>query len=78
MRFIIVVILGFLGFVSANAEHIGGMVLDEAGNPLSYATIRLENQRIATLSDSLGNFGLQIYGVNDSLIISYIGSLMSH
>lgn len=73
MRFIIVVILGFLGFVSANAEHIRGMVLDEAGNPLSYATIRLENQRIATLSDSLGNFGLQIYGVNDSLIISYIG-----
>lgn len=75
MRYITLLIVGFILSFDVYAENIKGTVIDESGLPLPFATVRIENKRIAALGDSLGNFNLQVGKKNfkDTLVISYVG-----
>lgn len=52
------------------AIKVSGQVVDEQGEPLLGATIRVKNSSIGTTTDLDGNFQLEVPG-NAVLLISY-------
>ena len=54
------------------AIKVSGQVIDEQGEPLLGATIRVKNSSIGTTTDLDGNFQLEVPG-NAVLLISYVG-----
>lgn len=54
------------------AIKVSGQVVDEQGEPLLGATIRVKNSSIGTTTDLDGNFQLEVPG-NAVLLISYVG-----
>jgi hypothetical protein len=56
------------------SNNITGVVVDENGEPLPYATLKVKNKRIAALCDSTGRFSLNCDKINDtdSIIINYL------
>ncbi len=54
--------------------HIGGIVVDEDGTPLSGVTIHLKgNPKVYTATDLNGHFGINVPDDGKVLIISYLG-----
>lgn len=74
LSFFILVIGIVLGKAQAQQATVFGKILDEAGNPLSTASVmELKNSKNGTYTDSLGNFSLQVpAGQKVDLAISYI------
>ena len=59
---------------SANAVDIEGVVLDEAGNGLSYASVYLKHTPdVGTITDVNGHFQLSVPNARDSLIVTLVG-----
>ena len=54
------------------AIKVSGQVVDEQGEPLLGATIRVKNSSVGTTTDLDGNFQLEVPG-NAVLLISYVG-----
>jgi CarboxypepD_reg-like domain/Secretion system C-terminal sorting domain len=50
-----------------------GKVIDDKGNPVSYASIMITNTRFGTISDEMGKFNLTIKGNKNSITISAVG-----
>lgn len=72
--FLCIIILSFASVNGFAQKLIRGKVTDEKGNPLSGASISLENTLDGTSSDSLGNFKLSTTETgNQVLVISVIG-----
>jgi ribosomal protein L21 len=58
--------------VHAQITKISGLVQDENGNPIPYATIKLKGKQAGVAANQLGAFEIQA-GLNDVLIISTAG-----
>lgn len=64
--------------ISRNAQKqvpatIRGRILDENGEPLIGATLRIKDSKEATVTDADGNFALNTNGSNGDVSISYLG-----
>jgi hypothetical protein len=59
--------------IKDTTKTIVGQVLDEEGNPLSGATIRIKGTNATTVSDTSGHFKLEKVDENAILEISYVG-----
>lgn len=55
------------------AIDVTGKVVDENGNPMPGASVRVKGQSASTVSDSNGNFTIRNVDENAVLVISYIG-----
>ena len=64
-----------LSLLVGQARELAGVVIDEHGEPLPYATVRVKNRSVAAMCDSVGRFDLFVKRPrgNDTLLISYIG-----
>lgn len=54
-------------------KTVVGTILDENGEPLPGASIRIEGTELGTITDIDGNFSLLVKGKKPVLIVSYIG-----
>lgn len=52
-----------------------GIVRDAAGNPLPYATVRIDGTGVGTICDGEGRFELRLPGEARSITFSYVGFL---
>jgi len=57
----------------AQSRKIDGSVLDEKGNPLIGAAVKLKSGKIATLTDVNGKFSITVSGNEMALVVTYIG-----
>jgi TonB-linked SusC/RagA family outer membrane protein len=57
----------------AQSKKIDGSVLDEKGNPLIGAAVKLKSGKIATLTDINGKFSINVSGNETALLVTYIG-----
>jgi len=66
-------IIAFLLFISVPVlSQVKGIVKDESGNPISYASISVENQNIGTTSEENGTFSIKAKE-GENLIFSALG-----
>ena len=71
---VLVVVLTFFG-LEVQAGVVDGIVVDENGQPLPYATVRVKGRQVAALGDSIGHFRLtdNKLTAKDSILVTYIG-----
>jgi hypothetical protein len=70
---ILLVLVLLFPTIILNAQ-IKGIIVDSVSNkPLAYASVYLKNTRVGTFTNADGAFKLPISGVNDTLLIRYIG-----
>lgn len=62
-----------INILLAQKNTVTGYVTNELEERLPYTTIQWQSNKIATVSDSLGNFEIQAQAVADTLIVSYVG-----
>ncbi|MFO7370057.1 MAG: TonB-dependent receptor [Bacteroidales bacterium] len=60
---------------SIQQQQISGVVIDEFGNPLIGATIRVSGTNTGTVTDAEGKFSLSVPGPDAVLIVTFIGYL---
>src|SRR5690606_24447068 len=73
-KYIVVVNKQELRKASQNASiSVRGKVVDEENDPIINATVSVKGSRIATATNSLGEFVLKDVNLNDVLIVSCIG-----
>lgn len=58
--------------VTFQAQKISGKILDENSNPISKAIIIIENEEIGDLSDSNGNYMIDITNINETKTLKVI------
>ncbi|HTE10011.1 MAG TPA: SusC/RagA family TonB-linked outer membrane protein [Chitinophagaceae bacterium] len=66
------VLIGCCLLVHSQTRKISGKVLDEKGNPIPYATVKIKGKNAGTSADQNGNFEIQL-SPKDVLTISSIG-----
>ena len=68
-------VLLFTLFASAQSSNsiISGTILDENGEPLIGASLKLKKSGQGTVTDIDGNFKLSVSELSEQIIISYIG-----
>jgi hypothetical protein len=62
-----------LAFPSLLAAQISGRVLDEAGEPLPYATVYVRNTSNGTVSNAKGEYQLTVASGKHEVVFQYIG-----
>ncbi len=69
-------ILSLSFFASAQTTKIEGIVTDQVtGEPMPFVTVRFQNTKIGTLTDTLGHYMLETYYASDSITFSFSGYL---
>lgn len=58
--------------ITFQAQKISGKILDENSNPISEARIRIENEEIEDLSDSNGNYTIDITTIDETKTLKVI------
>ena len=67
-------IMGKLSYQPANQKTVTGKVLDTDNKPIAYATIMLKGTKHGTVSDSSGNFSININTEESiTLVASFVG-----
>lgn len=67
----------FLFSLIANAQSISGKIIDKTTkNPLENAYIFVENSSITSLSQKDGSFFIDLKGLNNNVIVDYVGYKM--
>lgn len=69
------VMMCFIAFalsVNAQARKVTGQILDESGQPIIGATVRLQDSTTGTITDIDGHFSLDV-PEGKKVLISYIG-----
>ena len=64
--------LAFSVAASAQNNVVQGTVIDENGDPVIGATVRVEGTKIATITDLDGNYKIENPG-KGQIVVSYIG-----
>ncbi len=68
------VLFALLGSISyANAQKIGGVIVDEFDEPLIGASVQIKGTTVGTVTDFDGNFEITVSGQKDVLVFSYLG-----
>ena len=74
MRAIVLILIHFICFSSFAQSRLYGVVKDKVGNPVFATNVYLKgNPQKGVTTGFDGKFNLQINGINDTLIISFIG-----
>ncbi len=61
---------------SAQKTQVEGIVIDElTGDAMPFVTVRFQNSKIGTFTDSVGYYTFETYYATDSLVFSYSGYL---
>lgn len=63
----------FSGVLFAQNPTISGKVVDENGQSLIGATIKLKNTQVATTTDVNGHFTIQLQPAANTIVVSYLG-----
>lgn len=64
----------FLSFLAASAQtKVGGIVLDESGDPVAFANIIFKNSSEGTITNDNGRFYLESDDTYDTITVSFIG-----
>lgn len=58
---------------SPASKRITGVVKDQAGNPLSGATVNVKDRTIATSTDANGNFQINVPERSKTLVVTFVG-----
>ena len=61
----------------AAERQVGGVVLDENGDPVIGATVTVKGQKAATVTDIDGKFSIKV-PTGSTLVISYLGGRQPH
>lgn len=64
--------LSVKGYAAENTQQVRGSVVDEQGEPVIGATVRVKGGTVGTQTDLSGNFQLSV-APNATLIVSYMG-----
>ena len=77
MRFIITyILLNCILITSSLSQNISGTIVDEEGNFLIGVVVSSTDDKIITISDTIGSFNINSSDVlNDSLVFTYLGML---
>jgi TonB-linked SusC/RagA family outer membrane protein len=74
LRFIVGLMLGILPLLSnSQPVTLGGKVTDNTGSPLPGVTIMVKGTTVGTISNSDGNFSLNVPSGAQSLVFSFVG-----
>jgi hypothetical protein len=73
LSFILLLGLGLSNQMSAQQRSIQGEVVDSESNPLPGVTIVVKGTTIGTVTDSDGNFSLQVPPDSETLVFSFVG-----
>lgn len=73
MKFTLFFSLFIAGFIPSVAATISGVVKDDKGNLLSYASILVKNTRIGTTTNEDGRYVLQLDPGTYVLVCQYVG-----
>ena len=75
MKFkLILLVLLFPVISFAQKTIVEGVVLDGlSGEPMPFVTVRYQDAKIGTITDTLGHYSIDTYYATDSLIFSYSG-----
>lgn len=65
-------LLFFLITITFQAQKISGKILDENSNPISEARIGIENEEIGDLTDSNGNYTIDITNIDETKTLKVI------
>ncbi len=60
--------------VLAQTKTITGIVTDQAGTPLSGATVNAKGTKVSTQTDQNGNFKIAVPASSTKLVVSYVGA----
>ena len=61
-------------YAQAQNNNVTGVVKDNQGNPLPYATIKIKNAATISVADSLGGFSINLNGLSNAvLMVSAVG-----
>ena len=64
----------FLSFIAVFSQtKVGGIVLDEAGEPIAFANIIFENSTEGTITNDNGRFYLESDDTYETILVSFIG-----
>lgn len=69
--FLVISLLGAISY--ANAQKIGGVIVDEFNEPLIGASVQIKGTTVGTVTDFDGNFEISVSGPKDVLVFSYLG-----
>ncbi|WP_405383894.1 DUF5686 family protein [Maribacter sp. LLG6340-A2] len=73
MKDIVFAILGLLCFMASAQTKVGGIVVDELGEPVSFANVFFKNSTEGTITNDDGRFYLESDADYTTLIVSFIG-----
>ncbi len=75
MRIISAILLYLMAVCVSHGIHIKGMITDNNGKPIPYATISVPSKHVGTLTDSAGyfNFKSEMARPSDTIVFSSIG-----
>lgn len=73
-RLIFLLLTTFSSLSFGQTTKVEGTVLDgETGEPLPFVTVRFQDTKTATLTDTAGRYTLESYYVSDTLVFSFSG-----
>ncbi len=68
---VVCLVLALAGF--SQSQTIRGTVVDDSGNPIIAATVRVTGSQVGTVTDVNGNFVLQVPADGQTFSVSYVG-----
>jgi TonB-linked SusC/RagA family outer membrane protein len=71
--FLSVIIICLSSLVAMAQRNVSGIVLDEAGEGLIGATVKVDNSTTGTVSDLKGNFNIKVANDAKFITVSYLG-----
>lgn len=60
-------------FVKGQTRTLGGRVIDESGNGISYASIKIQGAALGIAADASGNFKLPVSDSTTEIVVSATG-----
>ncbi len=71
--FLLILLIGIIVSVEAQTRRISGTVTESNGEPIPGATVLVKNTQIGTLTDTDGNYSLDVPSGNNVLVFSFVG-----
>ena len=73
MQKLLPVLLFWVASVVSAQTKVGGVVVDEAGDPVAFANVLFKNSSEGTITNENGNFYLESQARYDTLLVSFVG-----
>jgi TonB-dependent SusC/RagA subfamily outer membrane receptor len=77
MKKVFVFILLFFAMIAiegqAQTRKVTGRILDEAGLPITEATVTVKNTKLTTLSNNKGDFSIDLPAGAKTIVVTYVG-----